>query len=151
MAALDSEAYLHDRLDDQLIWLSRASRRSKAAFRRLRLLEILLGTGITIFSPYAVKMPWGALAIALAGGGVAVSGSLLAMNRHQENWLRYRSLGEALKREKFLYLARAEPYANEPDAFPRLVINAESLLGQESSVWLSQMNRKAEPPEMPTR
>lgn len=139
---LDAEAYLAERLNQQLAWLSQASRSNKRAFLRLRLLEILLGSGITIVSPFAAHWPWGSLAIALAGGGVAVSASVLALNRHQENWLRYRGLAEALKREKYLFLTGAPPYDQPSGAFQRLVGNAEALMGQESAVWISQMSQK---------
>ena len=79
MAVLDADAYLQDRLNQQLAWLSKASRSNKRTFLRLRILEVLLGTGITIFSPFVTRWGWGPLAIALAGGGIAVSGSLLAL------------------------------------------------------------------------
>jgi hypothetical protein len=69
---------------------------------------------------------------------------VLALNRHQENWLRYRNLAEALKREKFLYLTAAPPYGDQAKAFHRFVSRAEALMGQESAVWLSQMSQKAD-------
>ncbi|MFM2158639.1 MAG: hypothetical protein RLZZ124_1113 [Cyanobacteriota bacterium] len=144
MSALDPEAYLQQRFNEQLSWLSKASRSNKQAFLRLRLLEILLGSSITVFSPFAADLPLGSLLIALAGGGVVISGSVLALNRHQENWLRYRNLAEALKREKFLYLTAAPPYGDQAKAFHRFVSRAEALMGQESAVWLSQMSQKAD-------
>lgn len=144
MASINSETYLQDRLDQQLTWLSQASRTNKHAFLRLRILEILLGTSITIFSPFSSGLPWGSLIIALAGGGIAVSGSLLALNRHQENWLRYRSLAEALKREKYLFLAGTAPYNDSATAFPQLVAVTEALLGEENSHWNRQMSQHSE-------
>lgn len=144
MAVLDADAYLQDRLNQQLAWLSKASRANKRTFLRLRILEVLLGTGITIFSPFATRWGWGPLAIALAGGGIAVSGALLALNRHQENWLRYRSLAEALKREKYLFLTGTLPYDDPTTAFPRLVTACESLLSSENSHWNQQMSQQSE-------
>jgi Protein of unknown function (DUF4231) len=146
MTTINSETYLQDRLDQQLTWLSNASRANKRAFLRLRILEILLGTGITIFSPFSSRLPWGSLIIALAGGGIAVSGSLLALNRHQENWLRYRGLAESLKREKYLFLTGTSPYNDSSTAFPQLVAVTESLLGEENSHWNRQMSQQSETP-----
>lgn len=143
---LDADAYLQDRLDQQLTWLSKASRANKRTFLQLRILEVLLGTGITIFSPFTARLGWGPLAIALAGGGIALSGSLLALNRHQENWLRYRSLAEALKREKFLFLTGTLPYDDPSTAFPRLVTACESLLSAENSHWSQQMSQQSAAP-----
>jgi hypothetical protein len=151
MAMLDAEAYLQERLDQQLAWLSKASRANKRTFLRLRILEVLLGTGIMIFSPFATRWGWGPLAIALAGGGIAVCGSLLALNRHQENWVRYRGLAEALKREKYLFLTGTLPYDDPTTAFPRLVTACESLLSAENSHWSQQMTQQSEAPVTKTR
>jgi len=148
MAAINAETYLKDRLEEQLSWLSRASRANKRAFLRLRVLEILLGTGITIFSHFATQ-PWGTLAIAVAGGLVAISGSLLALNRHQENWLRYRSLAEALEREKYLFLTESAPYDDPGTAFHRLVNTSETMLGAESALWSRQMSEQGESSAQP--
>lgn len=151
MAMLDAEAYLQDRVDQQLAWLSQASRANKRTFLRLRILEVLLGTGIMIFSPFATRWGWGPLAIALAGGGITVTGSLLALNRHQENWVRYRGLAEALKREKYLFLTGTLPYDDPTTAFPRLVTACESLLSAENSHWSQQMTQQSEAPVTKTR
>lgn len=53
MADLDRESYLKERVDDQLGWLSQKSRGSKRQFMQLSIFEILLGTAITVFSPYS--------------------------------------------------------------------------------------------------
>jgi hypothetical protein len=146
MAVLDADAYLLDRLNQQLAWLSKASRSNKRTFLRLRILEVLLGTGITIFRPFVTRWGWGPLAIALAGGGIALSGSLLALNRHQENWLRYRGLAESIKRQKYLFLTGTLPYDDPTTAFPRLVTACESLLSAENSHWSQQMSQQIEAP-----
>lgn len=151
MPMLDADAYLHDRLDQQLAFISKASRANKRTFLRLRILEVLLGTGITIFSPFATRWGWAPLAIALAGGGIAVSGSILALNRHQENWVRYRGLTEALKREKYLFLTSTLPYDDPTTAFPRLVTACESLLSVENSHWSQLMSRQSEAPAIQAR
>ena len=145
MAMLDSDAYLKERIDNQLKWLSKASRDNKKNFLLLRILEVILGTGITIFSPFATQWEWkGALTMSLAGGGIAVCGSLLALYHHQENWLRYRSLAEALKREKYLFLTKTLPYDEPSTAFQRLVSNCESLLSAENNQWSQQMSKLSE-------
>lgn len=151
MTVLDADAYLQDRLNQQLAWLSKASRANKRNFLHLRILEVLLGAGITIFSPFATRLGWGPLAIALAGAGITVTGSLLALNRHQENWLRYRGLAEALKREKYLFLTGTLPYDDPTTALPRLVTTCESLLSAENSYWSQQMSQQSEAPATQAR
>jgi hypothetical protein len=152
MPALDRDTYLSSRVDEQLSWLSRVSKINKRRYLGLRIFEILLGTSITIFSPYAARVSWGPLAIALAGGGIALSGSLLALNRNQENWVRYRSLNEALKREKYLFLTGSPPYDDEETSFTRFVASTEALMSGERASWARQMSKKADAgdPESPS-
>ena len=139
-------AYLQERLEDQLTWLSKVSRGNKRAFLRLRLLQILLGASITIFSPFAARFVWGSLVVSLAGGGVAVAGSVLALHRPQENWLRYRGLAQALKHEKYLFITGTPPYDVPETAFQRLVSTCEALMAAESNQWIRQMSPPVEAP-----
>jgi hypothetical protein len=141
---MDSETYLSERLEPQLDWLSKASRTNKKAYLRYRMLGIVLGAGITILSPYSDKnVKWNGIALVplvlqLCGAGVALSGALLALNQHQENWLRYRSLKEALEREKWLYITGSSAPYSGSDSFRRFVCNAEAMMGEERSIWLNQ-------------
>jgi hypothetical protein len=141
--AMDSDTYLTERVDKQLTWLGSKSRSNKSAFVSYRLLGILLGAVITVLSPYAGRngRDWVPLALQVAGVGVALSGAMLALNQHQENWLRYRSLKEAMEREKMLYLTRStEAYAS-PDGFHQFVRTMEDLMASERSSWLRQTNQ----------
>jgi len=146
MPHLDEEAYLRERVNPQLDWSSRASRRNKGGFVRSRLISILLGALITVLSPYAGQTDglrrWIPLTLQLAGAGVAVSGSLLALNRNQENWVRYRSLEEALKREKMLFLTGSTELYSDSDAFSRFVERAEAIMQQEQSSWFQLASNK---------
>jgi Protein of unknown function (DUF4231) len=144
MPALDRDAYLSGRVDEQLNWLSRASRSNKRVFLSLRILEILLGTSITVFSPYANRVAWAPLAIALAGGGIALSGGWLALSRSQENWVRYRSLSESLKREKFLFLTGSPPYDRGDSSFTQFVTATEALMIEERAGWARQLSQQEE-------
>jgi len=145
--AMDSNAYLTERVDEQLSWLGRKSRASKAAFMRYRLLGILLGALITVLSPYAGRKEeifsvWIPPALQLAGVGVALSGALLALNQHQENWLRYRSLKEAIEREKMLYLTGSTDAYASPEGFHQFVRTLEDLLASERTSWVRQTSQQ---------
>lgn len=136
MASLDRDAYIEQRVDDQLRWLGQSSRRSKKVFVGLSIVEILLGTGITIGSPFIGENLWGRTLIAIAGGGVVISGSLLALTRTQENWIRYRSLAEQLKYEKFLFTTGTPPYDGQPEqSFHHFVKQVESMMLEERGAW----------------
>lgn len=109
MELLNADQYITERVDDQLGWLERESKRNKSSFMNGRIMEILLGTFITVCSPIISTVKYGPQVIAIAGGGVAITGAISALTKNQENWLRYRSLAENLKREKFLFITATPP------------------------------------------
>jgi hypothetical protein len=146
---MDVGTYLSQRIDGQLDWLTKASQHNKLAFLRYRLLGIGLGSLITILSPYAGQpgplKAWISPLLQLSGAGVAISGSLLALHRHQENWLRYRHLKENLEREKMLFLTGSSEAYAEPDAFQCFVRIAEAIMAEERASWARQASDKTAP------
>jgi Protein of unknown function (DUF4231) len=72
---------------------------------------------------------WGALIVALEG--------LQQLEQYQQNWTTYRSTCERLKHEKFLFLARAGPYAAVPNRESLLAERVEGLVSQEHAAWVS--------------
>jgi hypothetical protein len=140
--AMDVDTYLSERVDGQLAWLGTNSCVNKSAFMRNRMVSIVLGAVVTILSPYAGRdgllKAWIPPALQLAGVGVALTGAFSALHRNQENWLRYRTLREALEREKLLYLTGSIPAYCGPDAFHRFVRNVEDLLASERTTWAHQ-------------
>jgi hypothetical protein len=67
------------------------------------------------------------------------------MNQYHPNWITYRSTSEALKHEKYLYLAKAGPYAAAADAHVLLAERIESLVSQEHANWVSEQEYKERP------
>jgi hypothetical protein len=136
MPYITPEAYLSERIDEQLDWLNKASKRNKNQFVRLRILEIVLGSFVAVASPLMGNHTWAKWVIPLSGAGIAISGSVLALNRNQENWVRYRTLVEQLKREKFLFLSGVAPYEKGEAAFTQFVRTVEDLMTQERTSWV---------------
>lgn len=58
----------------------------------------------------------------------------------QEHWISYRSTAEALKHERYLYLARAGPYTGE-DRHRRLAERVEGLVFQEHAKWTASQQQ----------
>ncbi len=78
------------------------------------------------------------MTIGVIGLVVAVLAGIVSLCRFQENWIEYRAVAESLKQEKYLYLARAEPYkADQP--FELLVQRVEALLRSETTGWAQAM------------
>jgi hypothetical protein len=61
----------------------------------------------------------------------------LQLNQFHENWIEYRSTCEALRHEKYMFLAEAGPYANAEKIRALLAERVESLVSQEHSKWAS--------------
>ena len=73
-----------------------------------------------------------------AGALIVVLEGLQQLQQYQQNWTTYRSTCERLKHEKFLFLARAGPYATAADPEPLLAERVEGLVSQEHAAWVSQ-------------
>ena len=135
---LSESEYFQQRLDDQIDWYDRKSGSNQRAFKRLRLVEILTAAPIPVLAGFSQGSWSFALATGIAGMIVTVIAGILALYRFQENWREYRATSEALKQEKFLYLARARPYDSERH-FETLVQRVETLLSRETTQWTEAM------------
>jgi len=133
MAIAEAE-YFGQRLDAQIDWYDKKSAANQAAYKRLRLIEIVAAAAIPLLAGYRQdSLPVG-IAIGILGLIVAVLAGVVGLYRFQENWNEYRALAESLKQEKYLYLARAEPYHGD-QPFELLVQRVEASLKSETTGW----------------
>ena len=107
------------RLEDQIAWYDRKSAANQTTYKRLKVVEIVAAAVIPFLA--ALDLDNGRWAIGALGVIITIFEGLLSLNQYQQNWIAYRSTCEALKHEKFAFLARASSYAN--------VENARALLG----------------------
>ena len=120
--------YTWERLEDQLQWYDLKSAAAQRA----------MGQGRAACpggrSPIAVASAAPGLLTALLGGFVVVLEGVQQLYQWQTNWVLYRSTNEALKHEKFLYLAQAGPYSG---AHRQRVLaeRVEGLVSQEHAKW----------------
>ena len=121
-----------NRLEDQLTWYSTSSRKNQRYYKWLKLLEIAIAASLPVVT--AVHSPvW-------VTGGLAALIVILEGVQHiyqfQEHWITYRSTAEALKRERYLYLAGAGPYAGG-DRHRILAERLEGVISQENAGWVA--------------
>jgi hypothetical protein len=123
-----------DRVDDQINWYDRKSIASQRWYKRLKIAAIVAAALV----PFAAG--FGALAVLTGGLGVCIVilEGLQGLNQYQQNWINYRSTCEALRHEKYLYLAKAASYLNaeHPDAL--FAERVESLISREHAKWVSE-------------
>ena len=125
----DSPAWA--RLEDQIAWYDAKSQHNQRWFKVLKILQILVAAAIPVAA--AGDAP----AWLLGGGGaliVALEG-LQQLQQYQQNWTTYRSTGERLKHEKFLFLAQAGPYGTTEKREALLAERVEGLVSQEHAAW----------------
>ena len=130
--------YIKSRLEDQINWYDKRSSTTQATFKLLRRAEIIAAALIPFLSglaitdgPYRFALT---VAIGVLGLVVTIIAGFLSLGRYQENWKDYRTTSESLRKEKFLFETRVEPYAGE-DAFNLLVQRVETLMSKENTNW----------------
>jgi hypothetical protein len=126
---------IFDRLESQIDWYDRKSCASRRMFKRIKIIEILAAAVIPFLA--ALSFPYDKLVTAGLGVLITVLEGLLHLNQYQQNWTTYRSTCEALKHEKYVYLAGAGPYANAAAAHALLAERIESTVSQEHAQWSS--------------
>jgi hypothetical protein len=124
-----------DRLEDQIDWYDRKSSTYQKTFKSIKTIEIIAAAVIPFLAAMTKQFP--PLAWITAGLGVLITilEGLLQLHQYQQNWVAYRSTCEALKHEKYLFLASAPPYAGISDPRALLAERVESLVSQEHAKW----------------
>ena len=138
------------RLEDQIEWYDYRGPAAQRANKRLKVIQVVLAAFIpflagfqdnlaAMLDPRLALAP--AVAIALLGVAVIVVEGLEHLNQYHQNWLGHRATCEALKHEKFLFLADAGPYGDTEDKRAHLAERIEELIGREHAQWVGTHSR----------
>ncbi len=93
------------RLDEQIKWYSRASRRNRRAFYLLKIITIVAAATI----PVLAVLEGSSLVMAVLGAIIVADEGVQQLFQNQQHWIAYRAAAEDLKRERSLYTALAGP------------------------------------------
>jgi hypothetical protein len=142
MTELSTDDPIEKRLEDQLAWYSQKSRAARRAFKRIKVVEIISAALI----PFLTGRRWPYEQFVIGGLGVLITilEGILHLNEYQENWSYYRNTAESLKHEKFLFLAKAGPYANAADPRAVLAERIEGVISQENSQWVATLQKSGQ-------
>lgn len=126
------------RLEDQIRWYDAKSTKAQQAYKWLRGTEIVVAALVPVC---ALVLPDKAIVPGTLGAVILILAGFLELGAHQRNWIKYRSTCEALRHEKFLYIARAGPYENRDDQSSRndLATRVEALVSEENTNWSKHM------------
>lgn len=142
---MTEDEYLSTRLEDQIKWYSKKGGINKKRYHTTMALTIVLSALIPLVAGLSQAIgEFTNYITGCMGVGVTILSSLMALYKYQEKWSSYRTTGETLKHEKYLYLTKTQPYTNAKTAFPLLVQRVENLISEENSVWNEVILKKEE-------
>jgi hypothetical protein len=130
-----------ERLEDQIGWYDRKSIQSQRWYKRLKVLELIIATAV----PPLAGLGASASLVSILASLVVVLEGVQHLFQYQEHWITYRSTCEALKHERYLYLAKAGPYAAAPAPRVLLAERIEGLVSQEHAKWASTQQQARVP------
>jgi Protein of unknown function (DUF4231) len=128
------------RLEDQIHWYSSRSRAAQHTYKRMKVVEILAAAMIPFIA--GLHFPYVAMVTGGLGVLVTVIEGLIHLNQYQQNWTSYRATAEALKHEKYTYLAKAGAYSSAADPHALLAERIENLVSQEGAHWISAQDQQ---------
>lgn len=128
-----------ERLEDQIAWYDSKSALNQRRFKWVKAAQMIAAAAVSVVA--AVDGP--SYIPAILGALVVVLEGFQQLNQYQQNWITYRSTCEALKHEKYLFLAKAGPYSVESDGRAVLAERIEGLISQEHAKWTSARQERA--------
>lgn len=147
VTAIDVEAYLSGRLEDQIVYYGKAAGRAKQMHVRLQSAIIVL----SVMVPVAVSHPqdwsgWLRIPVLAASLLLPAMTGLTSFRKYGETWISYRTTAELLKTEKYLYLTGSGRYRDNPNAFHDLVEAVEALLIAEHTKFRASFTEVRQAP-----
>ena len=135
-----------DRLEDQVDWYDRKSASNQRVFKRLKVLQLVAAAMV----PVAASVDAAVWITGGLGALVVVVEGIQQLGQYQQNWTNYRSTCEALKHEKYLYLAEAGHYHASENPERMLAERIEGLVSQEHAKWTAAREENAAHEDMRT-
>jgi len=138
------------RIEEQIDWYDKKSVLFQNQYKRIKLIEIVAAAFIPFlsalhFSDPNLLFPYTSVRFAtvvgtvtaLLGVLITILEGILQLQQYQQNWVSYRGTCEALKHEKFTYIAGAGVYASAANPHALLVERFETIGSQENTKWAS--------------
>jgi Protein of unknown function (DUF4231) len=129
-----------ERLEEQIEWYDTHGIANLLMFLTQKTIVIVAAALIPFVSGLKLSGEWLGIGVTqwISGGFgvlIAILESLQQLFQYHANWIGYRNTCESLRHEKFLFLAKAGPYASAKDPRVLLAERIESLVSQENAKW----------------
>jgi hypothetical protein len=142
------ESVVHERLDDQIAWYDKKAAFNQRRYRRSSVAQIALSAIIMIIAASSqaptipvVRNHFDLGVAAVLAAVLTVLKAIESAYQWQSNWINYRAAAESLKREKYLYRARAGPYAEAANPGRLLIERVEDVIAHETGGWAGRMQQ----------
>lgn len=124
------------RLEDQIGWYDKKSQSNQQWYKWLKGIEIIAAAAVPVVAGID------AIVTAVLGVVVVVLEGVQHLNQFHNNWVAYRTTCEALRREKYLFLAKTGPYdaLSDNGALKELAGRVEALISTENTKWITSRN-----------
>jgi len=122
------------RLEDQIGWYDNRSASAQHMYKWTKALEFICAAFVPLLANIS------GIATAIVGAAVIVLEGLQQLNQWQHNWITYRSTCEALRHEKYSFLAGAGVYDGLDVGASRKLLaeRVEALISTEHAKWISR-------------
>ena len=135
----------YSRLEDQIRWYDRRSQTSQWWYKRVKIVEFVCGALVPLMANIHANTT------AILGAVVIVLEGLQHLNQWHHNWITYRSTCEALRHEKYSFLAGSGVYdgLDQVEAKKMLTERVEALISTEHAKWTTRQEYalKKKPPK----
>lgn len=125
--------YLNGRYANQLVWYDNNAMQNKKLYTFFQWVIISLSAVLPVLiSVLPGGFNWVSLVVSLLLG---ISTTSIKTFKFQENWINYRSIAEALKKERHYYNAEIYEYSNASNKEKVFVERVECLISRENGLW----------------
>ena len=137
------EEYLKDRWEDQKSWYRNKSKSAKKWHLRFQIAIIVATVLVTLLTALGIKeIDVTSIVTSIVASLVVVLVSISQLMKFEENWIRYRTTAEALKKEKVFFDTLTGPYSNSENPEQDFVERVESLISVEHQTWFQEIKKK---------
>lgn len=142
---METNRYIHVRLDDQIEWYSKKSKYYKIWYYVTSISVAVIASLVTVCTVLPTYFEniesLSKLATLLLSSSIPVIISIQGIMKCQELYISYRSTCEQLKQEKILFLNKTGEYEEASNSEKLLVRRCESIMSTETRNW-TQLNEK---------
>lgn len=145
-------SYLNDRVEAQRKWHSTEAGENKRWYYTLEIITLVAGALIPVVNVFDVlPTPWLRVLSSVLATIVVIAAGLNKLYGFQENWLHYRLVSEALKREREFYLHKTGDYeVNSEQQRNRILVGrVEDILTSTTSQFVATHRGKREQSQPP--